>query len=382
MAWALRRLSGAAGEPPAPPAERRAPTSAPAPRPTRAARRGVIRWSGMSEREQQAGAGDRAERRRNEWGGARRWVEAGALLGVGAGVAAWGAAHQPRPAPDRRPTPTTTCCSTCPEASAARSSRATARRSRSSCSGPRTAPPIVFIHGWTCARRFWTGQLHGLADRYRIVTYDLRGHGDSAPAGRRRLLDRRARGGPAGGAGGDRPRRPQGAARRPLARRDDDRRLGRPLPARGRGARRRRRAAQHRPRRPDRPGADPQAAVRDETDQGGRGRDLPVGQRAAAAGLAAEPARRPVRRAVAERDAGAGRLLPADGDRLPARGARRLRPHDVAAGPAARARPADRPDGRARRRQRPAHAAAARRADGGGAARSWPSGSSCPSPAT
>lgn len=34
MAWALRRLSGAAGEPPPPPAERRAPTGAPAPRPT------------------------------------------------------------------------------------------------------------------------------------------------------------------------------------------------------------------------------------------------------------------------------------------------------------------------------------------------------------
>lgn len=34
MAWALRRLSRAAGEPPAPPAERRTPTSAPAPRPT------------------------------------------------------------------------------------------------------------------------------------------------------------------------------------------------------------------------------------------------------------------------------------------------------------------------------------------------------------
>ena len=34
MAWALRRLSAAAGEPPAPPAERRAATSTPAPRPT------------------------------------------------------------------------------------------------------------------------------------------------------------------------------------------------------------------------------------------------------------------------------------------------------------------------------------------------------------
>lgn len=134
----------------------------------------------MSERERQASGGGR---RRNEWGGARRWVEAGALLGVGAGAAAWGAAHRRdlrRIAAD----PNHDLLFDVPSGERREVVSRDGTPLAVELFGPEDGPPIVFIHGWTCARRFWTGQLHGLADRYRVVTYDLRGHGDSGlPAG-------------------------------------------------------------------------------------------------------------------------------------------------------------------------------------------------------
>jgi pimeloyl-ACP methyl ester carboxylesterase len=45
--------------------------------------------------------------------------------------------------------------------------------------GPDRAPTIVLVHGWCCSVRFWHYQLRDLADVYRIVAYDLRGHGRS-----------------------------------------------------------------------------------------------------------------------------------------------------------------------------------------------------------
>jgi pimeloyl-ACP methyl ester carboxylesterase len=45
--------------------------------------------------------------------------------------------------------------------------------------GPEDAPTVVLVHGWTCRREFWAPQLNALADRYRLVTYDQRGHGRS-----------------------------------------------------------------------------------------------------------------------------------------------------------------------------------------------------------
>lgn len=44
------------------------------------------------------------------------------------------------------------------------------------------APTVVLVHGWTCALEFWTLQLQALAGRLRLVAYDLRGHGGSAPS--------------------------------------------------------------------------------------------------------------------------------------------------------------------------------------------------------
>ncbi|MFF2655968.1 alpha/beta fold hydrolase [Kitasatospora sp. NPDC058032] len=39
------------------------------------------------------------------------------------------------------------------------------------------APTVVLAHGWTCSTRFWAPVIHRLADRYRVVAYDQRGHG-------------------------------------------------------------------------------------------------------------------------------------------------------------------------------------------------------------
>ncbi len=49
--------------------------------------------------------------------------------------------------------------------------------------GPEDGETVVLAHGWTEALRFWTFVIRGLEDKgLRVVAYDLRGHGDSAPA--------------------------------------------------------------------------------------------------------------------------------------------------------------------------------------------------------
>jgi pimeloyl-ACP methyl ester carboxylesterase len=47
--------------------------------------------------------------------------------------------------------------------------------------GPRA---LVLVHGWSCDRSYWDGQLKSFAHRYRVVAVDLPGHGESG-AGRR-----------------------------------------------------------------------------------------------------------------------------------------------------------------------------------------------------
>ncbi|MDQ0216034.1 pimeloyl-ACP methyl ester carboxylesterase [Oikeobacillus pervagus] len=39
--------------------------------------------------------------------------------------------------------------------------------------------PIVFIHGWSCSRHHFSKQVNELKESYRVISYDLRGHGDS-----------------------------------------------------------------------------------------------------------------------------------------------------------------------------------------------------------
>ncbi len=40
-------------------------------------------------------------------------------------------------------------------------------------------PPIVFLHAFPLNRTMWKPQIAGLKDRYRVITVDLRGHGES-----------------------------------------------------------------------------------------------------------------------------------------------------------------------------------------------------------
>ena len=40
-------------------------------------------------------------------------------------------------------------------------------------------PALVFVHGWSCDRRYWSGQLAAFSDRHPVVAVDLAGHGES-----------------------------------------------------------------------------------------------------------------------------------------------------------------------------------------------------------
>jgi pimeloyl-ACP methyl ester carboxylesterase len=51
--------------------------------------------------------------------------------------------------------------------------------------GPEDGYPIVLAHGITCALRVWAYQIADLANDYRVIAYDHRGHGRSAVPARR-----------------------------------------------------------------------------------------------------------------------------------------------------------------------------------------------------
>jgi pimeloyl-ACP methyl ester carboxylesterase len=48
-------------------------------------------------------------------------------------------------------------------------------------SGPAAAPVIVLVHGLGLNRRIWDSFVPRFAQRFRVLTYDLLGHGESAP---------------------------------------------------------------------------------------------------------------------------------------------------------------------------------------------------------
>src|SRR5258705_5803826 len=52
--------------------------------------------------------------------------------------------------------------------------------------GPEDGYPIVLAHGITCAIRLWAYEIAELANDYRVIAYDHRGHGRSAVPSRRR----------------------------------------------------------------------------------------------------------------------------------------------------------------------------------------------------
>ena len=42
--------------------------------------------------------------------------------------------------------------------------------------------PILLVHGWLCSSKFWQKNVPELAKEFRVVTVDLRGHGNSSKA--------------------------------------------------------------------------------------------------------------------------------------------------------------------------------------------------------
>lgn len=42
--------------------------------------------------------------------------------------------------------------------------------------------PVIFVHAFPLNRAMWTAQVSALSDRFRVLTVDLRGHGESLPA--------------------------------------------------------------------------------------------------------------------------------------------------------------------------------------------------------
>ena len=45
--------------------------------------------------------------------------------------------------------------------------------------GPDKAPPILLSHGYGATSRMWDGQVAAFAERWRLILWDMRGHGQS-----------------------------------------------------------------------------------------------------------------------------------------------------------------------------------------------------------
>ena len=44
------------------------------------------------------------------------------------------------------------------------------------------SPPLVLVHGWTCNHGYFAPQREHFSKRHRVVSVDLRGHGQSDAA--------------------------------------------------------------------------------------------------------------------------------------------------------------------------------------------------------
>lgn len=45
--------------------------------------------------------------------------------------------------------------------------------------GPENAPAIIFIHGFPFSKEMWNKQMEWLNEKFRVIAYDIRGHGKS-----------------------------------------------------------------------------------------------------------------------------------------------------------------------------------------------------------
>jgi non-heme chloroperoxidase len=48
------------------------------------------------------------------------------------------------------------------------------------CYGAANQPTLILVHGWSFSRRVWDRQVQSLSSRFRVIRFDLRGHGDSS----------------------------------------------------------------------------------------------------------------------------------------------------------------------------------------------------------
>lgn len=58
--------------------------------------------------------------------------------------------------------------------------------------GPPDGDVIVLVHGWTCCIEYWNPQINAFAGEYRVIAYDVRGHGESEPGSAPLTTDRLA----------------------------------------------------------------------------------------------------------------------------------------------------------------------------------------------
>ena len=118
------------------------------------------------------------------------------------------------------------------------------RRRQDPLRGPWLAgPPLLLSHGYSSTARMWDGQIAALKDRYQVIVWDMRGHGESDYPNDAEPLFRGADRGRHEGAA--RPRgRQEGDRRRPVAGRLHVARLQRQPSRAGAGAD----AVRHRPR--------------------------------------------------------------------------------------------------------------------------------------
>ena len=54
-----------------------------------------------------------------------------------------------------------------------------------------SGPTILLSHGYSSTSRMWDGQVAALKDRYQVVVWDFRGHGESDYPKDRRNIPRR-----------------------------------------------------------------------------------------------------------------------------------------------------------------------------------------------
>src|SRR5438105_15114563 len=110
------------------------------------------------------------------------WLRAGALAGALAGAAAGGVVAQRRHARRMASDPEAEFLEHPPTGNPLRVRSADGTELYAEVFGPDGRPTIVLIHGWTEALRYWALVIRELVPECRIVAYDLRGHGRSAPA--------------------------------------------------------------------------------------------------------------------------------------------------------------------------------------------------------